>query len=245
MSKDYLIVEGDRPDQPQSEPYDSLHTPQVRFDSLSERNKPYFNIGKQNGGTSAMTVDLACHHVIPWKILYKFWNSLINRENFVLARKYLALFGVPQTKTVNMKKDMLNNKLKKSDFMTAMCWKPNNIVRGPMHRSDDPAYKPEADLMSQIDFQSVDSQFYKGRLPLLCEAGRNMVRFIDDGNEITAQRAIVSLNLNQIKASKIMEWDESLWVVDAIYPGYSNAHANSGGGFDVVKPKWKVHVKRR
>ncbi|HUB89581.1 MAG TPA: hypothetical protein VMA74_07605 [Dyella sp.] len=229
-----------RPAQPAGDPYGQAYTPQVRFDSLRDRNRRNFNIGQPNGGMPAMTVDLACHHVIGWDILWGFWNRLISDEAFELARKHLALFGVPQTATKNMAKDMGKGTWADQWGCEAkMCWKPNNIVRGPNDRSDDPNINPE--LENKIDFKMVSDSVYKGRLPLLCETGRYMVRFITDGTVTYAEKAIDYLH--SIRAAKIMEWSEDLWVVDETFPGYSNTPA-IGGGFAVVRPTWKIHASR-
>lgn len=229
-----------RPAQPGNAPYGPANTPQVTFGSLRDRNRRSFNIGMPNGGMPAMTVDLACHHVIGWDILWGFWNRLITDKLYDPARAYLALFGVPQAATKNMKNDMEQGKwVDLWNCEQSMCWKENNIVRGPNDRSDDP--NTNHNLMDKIDFTMVSDSVYKGRIPLLCETGRKMVDFISRGS--AGRVTDVIRGLHSIRAMKIMEWSESLWVVDEQFPRYSNSPA-VGGGFVVVRPKWKVHASR-
>jgi hypothetical protein len=185
-----------------------------------------------------MTVNLACHHVVGWDIIWGFWNKLVTTEMYDEARDYLALFGAPKSATKNMAKMMEQGTWQDTwNCEVMMCWKPNNIVRGPEIRTDDPNIN--AELEDKIDFKRVGKMIYNGRLPALCETGRAMVSFINTGNPAKAREAITYFT--QIRAAKIMEWDEDLWIVDEQYPGYSNTPM-LGGGFAVVRPRWKMHV---
>ena len=109
-------------------------------------------------------------------------------------------------------------------------------MRGPEDRSDDPNALPTP--REKIDFKLAPAEAYGGRVAKLVETGNAMCDYIDTpGNATKATKAIAYLT--SIRAEPLMEWDESLWVVDKTRPGYSSVPA-IGGGFQVVRPTWKI-----
>lgn len=207
--------------------------------SLRERNRRFYRINDP-GGTGAtpfVQVPLACHHVIGWDIIWGFWNTLIAQKDFKKARAYLAICGVAQTETAMMERKVKSNRFNAGASWDAqLCWNPINLVRGPDDRSDDP--NANATLAERIDFQKAPADAYGKRLAGLVEAGRAMCDYIQTPqNAHKADKAIKYLT--SIRGSKIMEWDESLWVVDKTMPEYSSTPAPAGG-FLVVRPTWKI-----
>lgn len=221
-------------------PYGPAFTPAVTFGSLADRNQSHFAIGAVNGGLPGMTVDLACHHVVGWDVIWGFWNALINNKHYDTARDYLAALGIAKTATNKLEQQIKNNSFVDTlDVEQTLCWKPVNIVRGPNDRSDDP--NANTTLASKIDFQMVGKHLYKGRIPPLVATGRVMVEYIGNGLEDKAIKAVQ--HFKTVRNEGIMEWDETLWAVDKAFPQYSNAPA-PGGGFNIVRPKWRVHTAK-
>lgn len=205
--------------------------------SLRERNQRYYNIGKPTGAVPGIAVPLACHHVIGWDVIWGFWNALIASGDFKKARAYLAICGVAQTETAKLEKQVKGNSFQAGPNWDAkLCWNPINLVRGPEDRSDDPNGLPTP--REKIDFKLAPSDVYGGRVAKLVETGNAMCDYMDaPRNTAKAEKAIQYLRT--IRAEPIMEWDESLWVVDKTRPGYSSTAA-PGGGFLVVRPTWKI-----
>src|SRR4051812_47973488 len=83
-------------------PYGTANTPAVTFQGLAARNQQYYNIGQPTGGMPLDTVNLACHHVVGWDVLWEFWNALIKNGDYLVARSLLAVHGVPQPTTANL-----------------------------------------------------------------------------------------------------------------------------------------------
>ncbi|HUA66871.1 MAG TPA: hypothetical protein VME24_13575, partial [Alphaproteobacteria bacterium] len=91
------------------------------------------------------------------------------------------------------------------------------------------------------DFQKARADIYGGRVAGLVGAGRDMCQYIKSGNIAKAKDAITYFT--SIRNEEIMEWDESTWAVDSKHPGYSSTKS-AKGGFDVIRPKWRVHVSK-
>jgi hypothetical protein len=239
FDKNGLIIKPNSPRvaQPDEAPYGKKYIPVVQCGNLKKRNQQSYNVGNATGATAAIGVDLACHHVVGWDVLWGFWNALITNEEFLVARSYLALFGVAQPTTSKMEAQI---KVKKfvagPTWEQQICWKPNNIVRGPEDRSDDPNSKTEPE--EKIDFQKARTDIYGGRVASLVGAGRKMCQYMTTGKIEKAKEAIIYFT--SIRNEEIMEWDESIWVVDSEYPGYSSIK-DPAGGFKVTKPKWRIH----
>lgn len=207
--------------------------------ALRERNGRHYRIGQPNGAMPAVQVNLACHHVIGWDVIWNFWNTLIERRDFKLARSYLAVCGVPQPATAKLEQDTAKGKFAAGTSWDAkLCWNPINLVRGPENRSDDP--NANVGLEEKIDFQRAPADAYGKRIAGLVEAGRAMCAYINMQN--TAAKASKAIAyLTSIRSEGIMEWDESLWVVDKRHPDYSSTPSPTGG-FVVVHPTWKIHT---
>jgi hypothetical protein len=175
--------------------------------------------------------------VIGWDVIWGFWNALIGQREFKSARAYLAICGVAQTLTAKLEKLVDKNAFNAgANWDAKLCWNPINLVRGPHDRSDDPNGLDTP--REKIDFQRAPSNAYGGRVAKLVETGHAMCDYIDvPANAAKAAKAI--RYLTSIRAAPIMEWDESLWVVNKTMPGYSNTPATAGG-FLVVRPTWKI-----
>lgn len=204
---------------------------------LRERNQRFYNIGSPGGAVAGISVPLACHHVIGWDVIWGFWNALITKGDFKLARAYLAVCGVPQTATAKLEQQVKSQSFVAGPTWDAqLCWNPINLVRGPEKRSDDPNGLPTP--REKIDFRTANADIYGGRVAKLVEAGNDMCDYIDTpSNTAKAEKAI--RYLTTIRSRPIMEWDESAWVVDKARPSYSSVPAG-GGGLHVVHPTWKV-----
>jgi hypothetical protein len=242
FDKDGLIIKPNSPrvSQPDGAPYGKEHIPAVKCGTLAARNKQYYDIGKQGGATEAITVPLACHHVVGWDIIWGFWNALIKNEEFLVVRSYLALFGAAQPTTSKLESQIKAEKFKSGpEWERQLCWKPNNIVRGPEKRSDDP--NDNVGLENKIDFQKARADIYGGRVAGLVVAGRDMCQYISSGNVAKAKEAVAYFK--SIQNEEIMEWDEKIWAVDSQHPGYSST-PSSKGGFTVVQPKWRIHIAK-
>jgi hypothetical protein len=226
--------------QPPAAPYGPANTPVVQCGNLAQRNRQYYKIGTPAGATAAISVPLACHHVIGWDIIWGFWNALITNEEFLVARSYLALFGAAQATTSKLESQIKNNKfVSGANWEQQLCWKPNNIVRGPNDRSDDP--NANVGLENKIDFQKARADIYKGRVAGLAGAGRDMCEYIKSAKIDKAREAITYFK--SIQNEEIMEWDESIWAVDSKLPGYSST-PSPAGGFLVVRPTWRIHISK-
>lgn len=204
-----LIVNPNAPrvGQPDGAPYGRGNIPEVQCGSLALRNSQYFNIGGPNGATAATTVPVACHHVVGWDIIAAFWNQLITKKEYLTARAYLSLFGPAQPSTSKLETQIKNNTFATgAGWEAQMCWKPNNIVRGPNDRSDDPNTASESE--DKIDFQKARADIYGERVAGLKGAGRDMCAYIRLGNIDKAKAAIAYFKSIQNEA--IMEWDESI-----------------------------------
>ena len=203
---------------------------------LRERNKRHYNIGSPTGAALGVQVPLACHHVIGWDVLWGFWNALIRKRDFKNARSYLAVCGVAQPDTAKLERQVGNNSfIAGANWDAMLCWNPINLVRGPDDRSDDPNALPTP--REKIDFKLASSDNYDGRVAKLVETGNAMCDYMDaPSNTAKATKSIQYLT--SIRSKPIMEWDESVWVVDKSRPGYSSTPA-VGGGFLVVRPRWK------
>jgi hypothetical protein len=229
-----------RPAQPSAAPYGNDFTPSVKIGDLKPRNQQYYNVGDPTGATAGMEVPLACHHVVGWDIIWGFWNAMITRKEYLVARSYLALFGAPQATTSKLENLIKTEKfVDGGNWLQMMCWKPNNIVRGPNDRSDDP--NSNTGLENKIDFQKARSDIYEARVAGLVGAGRKMCQYISLGNVDHAKTAIAYFK--SIQNEGIMEWDESIWAVDSGYPSFSRTKSDKGG-FDVVRPKWRIHISK-
>jgi len=243
FSPEGLIVSPNSPrvSQPNAAPYGTRNTPKVEYGKLAPRNKQYYNIGAPTGAAEGGELDLACHHVVGWDIIWGFWNALITHKEYLVARCYLALFGAAQATTSKMEDQIKNKRFTAgADWEAQLCWKPNNIVRGPRDRSDDP--NTESGLENKIDFQKARADLYKGRVSGLVGAGRQMAAYIDRGEIEKAKGAIQYFK--SIQNEEIMEWDESTWAVDSQFPSFSQTKATAGG-LTVVKPKWRIHIAKR
>jgi hypothetical protein len=236
--------DGARPAVPTDKPYSP--PPTVTFGSLNTKNQPHFAVGVTHGGMPAQGVDLALHHVVGWDIIWNFWNKLIRHEQYEHARKYLALFGAAQATTANLASLCAKNKfVAQSAWNQMMCWKQNNLVRGPADRSDDP--NVNTTLVDKIDFKKVGKNAYHGQLVALRTLGEQMCEII----ATPANSKLPDATLNKImegwkliQAKPLMEWDEDLWMIDDSFPKYSNTPDPVNGGFVVVKPKWKIRSAR-
>lgn len=209
--------------------------------ALKDRNSRHYRIGDPSGtgATAAVPVPLACHHVIGWDIIWGFWNAMIGRKEFKRARAYLAVCGVAQTETASLDKTVTSNSFNAgANWEAKLCWNPINLVRGPEDRSDDP--NTNNTLQEKIDFQKAPADSYGKRIAGLVEAGHAMCDYINaPTNTAKADKAISYLTT--IRSKPIMEWDESLWVVDKSHPDYSST-ASPFGGFIVVRPRWKIRT---
>lgn len=205
--------------------------------SLRERNQRFYNIGQTTGAVHAIQVPLACHHVIGWDVIWGFWNALIEQGDFKSARAYLAICGVAQPLTAKLEQQIKANAFNAgANWDAKLCWNPINLVRGPEKRSDDP--NALTTLREKIDFQKAPTDAYGGRVAKLVETGYAMCDYIGvPANTAKATKAIKYLT--SIRAEPIMEWDESLWMVNKTKPSYSSTPA-AGGGFLVVHPTWKI-----
>src|ERR1022692_1482659 len=162
-----LIINPNNPRPAQNDwggaPYGPLHTPVVTCGSLLPRNRNYFNINLPNGAVPGVAVNLACHHVVGWDILWGFWNKLITLKHFKEARSFLGLFGAPQATTKDLEKIIQKKQFntRGANWEAQMCWHPRNIVRGPNDRSDDPNQNNK--LEDKIDFKLAKADIYEGR----------------------------------------------------------------------------------
>ncbi len=221
--------------------YDAVAVAQIdnSCGSLRERNARHYRINDPDGtgAVPGIPVRLACHHVIGWDVIWGFWNALIGQGDYKLARAYLAICGVAQTKTAKLEKSVKRNSFNAgANWDAKLCWNPINLVRGPEDRSDDP--NGNNNLVDKIDFQRAPSDVYGGRVATLVQIGRAMCVYI--GNPAgTAKAKDAIKKLTALRGKEIMEWDESLWVVNKDMPNYSSTPA-LGGGFLVVNPTWKI-----
>jgi hypothetical protein len=205
--------------------------------ALRDRNRRYYNIGQPTGAAAGVQVPLACHHVIGWDVIWGFWNALITQRDFKIARSYLAVCGVAQPDTAKLEKQVGNNTfVAGANWDAKLCWNPINLVRGPEDRTDDPNGLPTP--REKIDFRLAPADSYDGRVAKLVETGNAMCDYMDAPTK-TAKATKAIQYLTSIRSKPIMEWDESIWVVDKTRPGYSSTPALAGG-FLVVRPSWKI-----
>ena len=209
--------------------------------TLESRNASYYS-----AAMPAVTVPLACHHVIGWDVIWGFWNALVAQQDYDRLRVFMAFYGVDQAKSANLKKDISNARYQPpANFEAKLCWNPINIVRGPNDRTDDPSGASTAS--EKIDFQTAPAAMYGGRVAKLVAAGKQMCLYMNHpkSNGGSADVALQALRaLNTSGSTEIMEWDESLWMVDKKTPSYSRL-LDPRGGFAVVRPKWKLLKDRR
>ena len=233
-----------RPAMPNAAPYAPAFQPMVRFGTLQEVNQRHYNVGIPHGGMPLQLVDLACHHVVGWDIIWNFWNKLIDGGAYKQARKYLGLAGAAQAITGKLEQWCKNDRfMDPGHWEQTLCWKVNNLVRGPNDRSDDPS--ANHGFINKIDFKSMGTNVYKGRLVTLVELGTRMCDVIGSAGPLPIPMVDKILNgWSAIQGERMMEWNEELWRVDDALPGYSNTPSPAGGGFTVVKPRWKIHSAR-
>jgi hypothetical protein len=204
----------------------------VPCEALSDRTRCYYKAA--GAGT---TVDMACHHVIPWNVIPAFWNCVCElktgesktttNRRYEILRTYLSTFGVPKPQLKDLGKDMQERNFKaREDWGARVCWSPNNLVIGPKSRSDDPG--PE------LDFPLAPADIYGGRVSALRAAGRNMENFTKTGNLDLADRAVQ--HFSSIRHLRLMEWNEQVWMIAHQSPHYAPSK-NHG---IPVQPKWRV-----
>jgi hypothetical protein len=190
------------------------------------------------------TLPLALHHVSPWELLWKYWNSLVDREWYSALRDFLAILGVKKAETAYLPGEMSKNRFVDRGFGgmnldVIICWSEWNLVRGPSNRSDDP--NQQTQLVNKVDFRGYTKGDTGARLAALVAMADEMLAVFNNpsypGKESLHSSKIRSWSA--LARQSLVEFDASMWRIDKNSPPYFNP----GGGAVITHPLWRLDRK--
>jgi hypothetical protein len=85
------------------------------------------------GISSALSIEMGWHHMMPWNTIRDGWNNLIVNEHWNVLDSWCKHLGF--TDRIG---PLLENAITRDDLKTSLCWSTWNIVEGPTNRTDDP-----------------------------------------------------------------------------------------------------------
>ena len=227
------IMNGSRPNQPGGEAY---RTPMIPVANLKHQ-------GKYAGAPSAQGLPLALHHVIPWEVLWNFWNAMVRRKYYGAARDYLSLFGFAKARTKAWTDAMARGAFDDPSvggIETNMCWWEWNLVRGPEHRTQaslgdtSSGTDPGAELDDMHFGAGKDGPRIKG-LIAIGHVMKAQTRLLANSGSVAEN--VLSNTIRSWTATaraKIVEFEPAMWQVETKSPAFTQP----GNHASPIHPRW-------
>lgn len=228
-------LSNNRPAQPSTGVY---VTPDVNVHELPDR-------GQYDAAPPGQTLPLALHHVCPWEVLWKFWNTLVDRKWFGAVRDFAAILGVAKATTSKLPAAMSNNRFADPvpggrNLDVIICWSVWNLVRGPELRTDDP--NAETSLNKKVDFRGYETGDVGARLAALVRVADTMIRVVETPGWPQKDEKMLCEMIGRwtsLAREPLIEFREEMWRIDKRGQPYSRM-PSPAGGFVVTHPRWAV-----
>ncbi len=233
-----------RPDQPNRPPY--TDRPVIRLAGLR-------HLGKYAKADPDLMLDLALHHVVPWRVLRDFWNALARSGWHEPLRDVAALFNRPKAQTKYWPEDMANAKFwdrgGTDDFAQNLCWWPWNLVRGPKHRSSadtDPGVagtdpgEAGADPATALDDLSRGTGKNAVHLLAMLQVGRQMARVVRGADGVDpGQLSRDIAGWQTLARHPLVEFEPAAWRIEMGSPDFTPSVNNK----PPVHPRWNKRTR--
>ena len=199
-------------------------------------------------------LDLALHHVVPWRVLRDFWNALARAGHYDPLRDVAALWSTgprprPSTGRRTWPTGRFEDRGGTDDFAQNLCWWPWNLVRGPKHRSSavtDPGVagtdpgEGGADPAAALDDLSRGNGRNAVHLLAMLQVGRRMAEVIRRPDGVDPGQLTRDIAGWQVLARHpLVEFEPAAWRIEMGSPDFTPSVNNK----PPVHPRWNKRTR--